>query len=135
MLWIPFSIKKGKDLICIYVAIGQKRSSIAQVVGVLEEYGALDYTIVVAASASEPAPLQYIAPYTGCAIGEYFMAQGKDALVIYDDLSKHAWAYRQISLYSVVHQDGKLTLATYFIFTLDFWNAPPVCQMIKRVVH
>ncbi len=90
--------QKDKDLICIYVAIGQKRSSIAQVVGVLEEYGALDYTIVVAASASEPAPLQYIAPYTGCAIGEYFMAQGKDALVIYDDLSKHAWAYRQISL-------------------------------------
>jgi len=90
--------QKGKDLICIYVAIGQKRSSVAQTMATLEEFGAMDYTIIVAATASEPAALQYIAPYAGCAIGEYFMANGKDALVVYDDLSKHAWAYRQISL-------------------------------------
>jgi F-type H+-transporting ATPase subunit alpha len=90
--------QKGKDLICIYVAIGQKRAQVAQVVATLEEYGAMDHTIVVAASASEPATLQYIAPYAGCAMGEEFMEQGKDALIIYDDLSKHAWAYRQVSL-------------------------------------
>ncbi|MFQ5577350.1 MAG: F0F1 ATP synthase subunit alpha, partial [Anaerolineae bacterium] len=90
--------QKGKDLYCIYVAIGQKRSSVAQVVATLEEFGAMEYTIVVVASASEPASMQYIAPYAGCAIGEYFMQQGQDALVVYDDLSKHAWAYRQISL-------------------------------------
>ena len=90
--------QKGKNLICIYVAIGQKRSSVARVVATLEQYGAMEHTIVVSASASESAALQYIAPYAGCAIGEYFMAQGKDALVVYDDLSKHAWAYRQISL-------------------------------------
>lgn len=90
--------QKGKDLVCIYVAIGQKRSSVAQVMATLEKFGAMDYTVIVAATASEPASLQYIAPYAGCAIGEYFMAQGKDALIVYDDLSKHAWAYRQISL-------------------------------------
>jgi len=90
--------QKGKDLICIYVAIGQKRSSVAQVVAILEEYGAMEHTIVVAATASEPAALQYLAPYAGCAMGEEFMEQGKDALIVYDDLSKHAWAYRQVSL-------------------------------------
>ena len=90
--------QKDKDLICIYVAIGQKRSQVAQVVATLEKYGAMDYTVVVAATASEPAALQYLAPYAGCAIGEEFMEQGKDALVVYDDLSKHAWAYRQVSL-------------------------------------
>ncbi len=90
--------QKGKDLICIYVAIGQKRSSVAQVMATLEKFGAMEYTVIVSASASEPAALQYIAPYAGCSIGEYFMDQGKDALVVYDDLSKHAWAYRQISL-------------------------------------
>ncbi len=90
--------QKGKDLICIYVAIGQKRAQVAQVVATLEKYGAMEYTVVVAATASEPAALQYLAPYAGCAIGEEFMEQGKDALVIYDDLSKHAWAYRQVSL-------------------------------------
>ncbi|HXQ78550.1 MAG TPA: F0F1 ATP synthase subunit alpha [Gemmatimonadaceae bacterium] len=89
---------KGKNLICIYNAIGQKRSSIAQVVKVLEDAGAMDYTIVVAASASEPAPMQYIAPYAATAIGEYFRDNGKHALVIYDDLSKHAASYREISL-------------------------------------
>ena len=86
--------QKGQDVICIYVAIGQKQSTVAQLVSTLEENGAMDYTIVVSATASEMAPLQYIAPYSGCAMGEYFMAQGRDVLVIYDDLSKHAVAYR-----------------------------------------
>ncbi len=90
--------QKGKKVICIYVAIGQKTSKIAQVVATLEKHKAMDHTIVVAASASDSATMQYVAPYAGCAIGEYFMDQGKDALVIYDDLTKHAWAYRQISL-------------------------------------
>ncbi len=90
--------QKGQDVICVYVAIGQKRSTVAQVVGTLETAGAMDYTIVVSASASELAPMQYIAPYTGCTMGEYFMNKGKDVLVIYDDLSKHAVAYRAISL-------------------------------------
>ncbi|MCH8825424.1 MAG: F0F1 ATP synthase subunit alpha [Chloroflexi bacterium] len=90
--------QKGGDLVCIYVAIGQKASKVAQVVGLLEERGALDHTIIVAANASDPAPMQYIAPYAGCAMAEEFMWQGKDALIIYDDLSKHAWAYRQMSL-------------------------------------
>ncbi len=90
--------QKGGDVICIYVAIGQKRSTVAQVVKTLEEFGAMDYTIVVAATASDPAPMQYIAPYSGCAIGEYFRDNGKHALCIYDDLSKHAAAYREISL-------------------------------------
>jgi F-type H+-transporting ATPase subunit alpha len=90
--------QQGKDLICIYVAVGQKLAQVAQVVATLERYGAMDHTIVVVAGASEPAALQYIAPYAGCAIGEEFMERGKDALVVYDDLSKHAWAYRQISL-------------------------------------
>ena len=90
--------QKGKDVICIYVAIGQKRSTVAQIVNNLTLGGAMDYTIVVSATASELAPMQYIAPYAGCAMGEYFMEQGKDVLVIYDDLSKHAVAYRAISL-------------------------------------
>jgi F-type H+/Na+-transporting ATPase subunit alpha len=89
---------KGGDLICIYCAIGQKRSSIAQVVKILSDYGAMDYTIVVAASASEPAPMQYIAPYAACAMGEYFRDSKRHALAIYDDLSKHAASYREISL-------------------------------------
>ncbi|MDD3887805.1 MAG: F0F1 ATP synthase subunit alpha [Patescibacteria group bacterium] len=90
--------QKGKNLICIYVAIGQKESKIARIVSELEKNGAMEHTIVVVAGASDPAPLWYIAPYTGCAMGEYFMDNKKDALIIYDDLSKHAWAYRQISL-------------------------------------
>lgn len=90
--------QKGGDLICIYVAIGQKSSKVAQTVAILENHGAMAHTIVVSASASDPAALQYLAPYAGCAMGEYFMEQGRDALIIYDDLSKHAWAYRQISL-------------------------------------
>lgn len=90
--------QKGKDLICIYVAIGQKASSIMNVVRKLEEFGAMEYTIVVAASASESAAMQFIAPYSGCTMGEYFRDRGQDALIIYDDLTKQAWAYRQISL-------------------------------------
>ena len=90
--------QKGQDLICIYVAIGQRQAQVAQVIATLEKYGAMEYTVIVAATASEPAALQYIAPYAGCAIGEEFMEQGKDALIIYDDLSKHAQAYRQVSL-------------------------------------
>ncbi|MDO8615126.1 MAG: F0F1 ATP synthase subunit alpha [Dehalococcoidia bacterium] len=90
--------QKGGDLLCIYVAIGQQASKVAQMVGVLEENGAMEHTIIVAANAADPAALQYLAPYSGCAIGEEFMDAGKEALVIYDDLSKHAWAYRQMSL-------------------------------------
>jgi len=84
--------------ICIYVAIGQKQSKVARIVATLEEHGAMEYTTVVVASASDPAPLAYLAPYSGCAIGEYFMEQGKDVLIVFDDLTKHAWAYRQVSL-------------------------------------
>ncbi|HEY3458555.1 MAG TPA: F0F1 ATP synthase subunit alpha [Bryobacteraceae bacterium] len=90
--------QKGQNVICIYVAIGQKRSTVAQVVRTLEEHGAMDYTIVVAATASDPAPMQYIAPYAGCSIGEFFRDSKRHALCIYDDLSKHAAAYREISL-------------------------------------
>jgi len=90
--------QKGGDLICIYVAIGQKASRVARVVATLEEYGAMEHTIVVAANASDSVALQYLAPYAGCGIGEEIMEEGKDCLVIYDDLSKHAWAYRQLSL-------------------------------------
>jgi F-type H+-transporting ATPase subunit alpha len=90
--------QKSGDMICIYVAIGQKRSTVAQVVKTLEDHGAMDYTIVVSASASDPAPMQYLAPFSGCAMGEYFRDRGKHALCIYDDLSKHAAAYREISL-------------------------------------
>jgi len=90
--------QKGKDLICIYVAIGQKKAAVARTVALLERQGAMDHTIVVVAAADESAALQYIAPYAGCAMGEEFMETGRDALVVYDDLSKHAWAYRQVSL-------------------------------------
>ncbi len=90
--------QKNTDVYCIYVCTGQKRSTLAQVVSTLEEYGAMDYTVVVAATASDPAPLQYISPYAGCAIGEYFRDNGMHALIIYDDLSKQAAAYRQLSL-------------------------------------
>ncbi len=90
--------QKGGDLICIYVAIGQKTSKVARVIATLEQYGAMEHTVVVAANAADSVALQYLAPYAGCAIGEEFMEQGKDALVVYDDLSKHAWAYRQLSL-------------------------------------
>ncbi len=90
--------QKGKDVICIYCAVGQKNSKVAAIIELLREEGAMEYTTVVSASASDPASLQYLAPYGACAIGEYFMDQGKDVLIVYDDLSKHAWAYRQVSL-------------------------------------
>ena len=90
--------QKDSGVICIYVAIGLKQAHIARVAAKLEQYGAMDYTVIVAAPASDPAPLQYLAPYAGCAIGEYFMENGRDALIVYDDLTRHAWAYRQISL-------------------------------------
>jgi F-type H+-transporting ATPase subunit alpha len=90
--------QKNKNLVCIYVAIGQKESKVARLVAKLEQHGAMEHTIVVVAGASDPAPLSYIAPYAGCAMGEYFRDNGREALIVYDDLSKHAWAYRQISL-------------------------------------
>jgi len=90
--------QKGKDVLCIYVAIGQKKAQVARIVATLEKFGAMEYTTVVVASADEPAALQYLAPYAGCAIGEEFMETGRDALIVYDDLSKHAWAYREVSL-------------------------------------
>jgi F-type H+-transporting ATPase subunit alpha len=90
--------QKGGDLFCIYVAIGQRAGKVAQTVATLERHGAMEHTVVVTSNASDSAPMQYLVPYTGCAIGEYFMKQGKDALIVYDDLSKHAWAYRQMSL-------------------------------------
>ena len=90
--------QKGKGVICIYVAVGQKKSGIARTVATLEEFGAMDHTIIVCASAEEPSALQYIAPYAGCAMGEEFMETGRDALIVYDDLSKHAWSYRELSL-------------------------------------
>jgi F-type H+/Na+-transporting ATPase subunit alpha len=90
--------QKGKDCFCIYVAVGQKKAAVARLVATLEKYGAMDYTIVVVASAEDPAAMQYIAPFAGCAMGEEFMETGRDALIVYDDLSKHAWAYRQVSL-------------------------------------
>jgi F-type H+-transporting ATPase subunit alpha len=90
--------QKGKDLICIYVAIGQKKAAVARTIALLERFGAMEHTIIVMAAADEPAAMQYIAPYAGCAIGEEFMEKGRDALIVYDDLSKHAWAYRQVSL-------------------------------------
>src|SRR5437870_13742208 len=90
--------QKGKSLICIYVAIGQKESTVAKIVATLDEHGAMEHTIVVIAGASDSATLQYLAPFGGCAMGEYFRDKGEDALVVYDDLTKHAWAYRQVSL-------------------------------------
>ena len=90
--------QKGKDVICIYVAIGQKRSTVSQLVSTLEKGGAMDYTIVVSATASESAPLQFLAPYAGVAMGEEFMYNGKHVLIVYDDLTKHAVAYREMSL-------------------------------------
>lgn len=90
--------QRGQNMICIYVAIGQKKSKVARIISELESNGAMEYTVVVVAGASDPAASSYIAPYSGCALGEYFMDQGKDVLIVYDDLSKHAWAYRQIAL-------------------------------------
>ena len=110
------SKNEKEKLYCIYVAIGQKRSTVAQIVKTLEDNGALEYTIVVSATASEPAPLQFLSAYTGCTMGEYFRDNGMHALIVYDDLSKQAVAYRQMSFYFVVLQDVKLILVMYFIF-------------------
>jgi F-type H+/Na+-transporting ATPase subunit alpha len=113
--------QKGKDVKCVYVAIGQKKSTVAQIVKTLEQYGAMDYTVVVNASASEAAPLQYLAPYAGCAIGEYFLYNGQHALVIYDDLSKHAASYREISL--LLRRAARRIPATSSISTPGFSSA------------
>ena len=116
--------QKGGDLICIYVAIGQKTSKVARVVRRLESYGAMAHTIVVAANAADSAALQYLAPYAGCAMGEEFMEHGKDALVVYDDLSKHAWAYRQISLLFAAAGPRSLS-GVFFICTAVCWKERP----------
>ena len=111
--------QKGKDVICIYVAIGQKASTIAKVVNTFKNGGAMDYTIVVASTASDCAPLQYIAPYAGTAIAEHFMHKGKDVLIVYDDLSKHAVAYRACPCFLDVHRDVKLILEMFSICIQD----------------
>ena len=116
--------QKGQDVICIYVAIGQKASTIAKIVNTLTKYGAMDYSIIVSATASDSAPLQYIAPYTGAAIGEHFMDEGKDVLIVYDDLSKQAQAYRAISLLLHRPPGREAYPETCFICTLVCWSAP-----------
>ena len=113
--------QKGKDVVCIYVAIGQKASTIAKLVHTFEQHGAMDYTIVVSATASEAAPLQYIAPYSGTALAEYFMYRGQDVLIVYDDLSKHAVAYRCLCFWSVLRGVRRIQ-ATYFTFIQGFWS-------------
>jgi F-type H+-transporting ATPase subunit alpha len=110
----------SEKLFCIYVAVGQKRSTVAQVVKTLSDYGALEYTCVVAATASEPAPLQFLAPYSGCTIGEWFRDNGKHAVIFYDDLTKQAVAYRQMSLLLGAHQGGRLFLGMFFTYILGY---------------
>ena len=112
--------QKGKDLICIYCGIGQKNSKIAAIIDTLKINGAMEHRIVVTASASDPVSLQYIAPYSATAMGEYFMDKGKDVLIVYDDLTKHAWAYRQLSLVLRRPAEEKLTQEMYFIYIRDF---------------
>ena len=114
--------QRDTDLICIYVAIGQKQGKVSQVVGILEEYGAMDHTIVVNAGSADSAPLQFIAPYAGCAMGEFFMEQGKDVLIVYDDLTKHAWAYRQMSLLLRRPAGREAYPATCSTCTAGCWN-------------
>ncbi len=116
--------QKGKDLICIYVAIGQKKAAVARTQGILERCGAMEHTIIVVAAADEAAALQYIAPYAGTAMGEEFMETGRDALVIYDDLSKHAWAYRQVSLLLRRPPGREAYPGTCSTCTPACWNAP-----------
>ena len=116
--------QKGGDVICIYVAIGQKRSTVAQVIKTLEQHGAMEYSIVVVASASDPAPMQFLVPFAGAAIGEFFRDSGRHAMCVYDDLSKHAAAYREISLLLRRPRDGKRTPATCSTCILAFWSAP-----------
>lgn len=112
--------QKNTDVYCIYVAIGQKRSTVAQIQRKLEENGAMEYTTIVAATASEPAPLQYLAPYAGVAMAEYFMEEGKHVLIIYDDLSKHAVAYREMPLLLKDHLDVRHILEMYSIYIQDY---------------
>lgn len=121
--------QKGTGIKCIYVAIGQKQSSIANVVRKLEEHGAMEHTIVVAASASESAALQYIAPYSGCSMGEYFRDRGEDALIIYDDLTKQAWLTVRFPCCYAAHLVVKLILAMYFICTRAFWSVLRVSKL------
>jgi F-type H+-transporting ATPase subunit alpha len=116
--------QKDSDIFCIYVAIGQKKSTVAQVVDVLEKAGAMKYTTVVAACASDPATQQYMAPYAGCSIGEYYRDSGRHALIIYDDLSKQAVAYRQISLLLKGLREGRRFPVIYFITIQGFWRGP-----------
>ena len=127
--------QKGQGVKCIYVAIGQKASTIANLVKKLEEYGAMDYTTIVAATASELAPLQYIAPYSGCAIGEEWMENGEDVLVVYDDLTKHAAAYRTLSCCLSVRQDVRHSLEMYSICIPDCWSVQRDCRISWAVVH
>ena len=116
--------QKDEDVICIYVAIGQKKSTVAQLVETLENKGAMKYTIVVSATASDVAPLQYMAPYAGCAMAEEFMYQGKDVLIIYDDLSKHAVAYRTVSLLLRRPPGRRPSRETYSTYTVGCWKEP-----------
>ena len=115
--------QKGKNVKCVYVAIGQKASSVANVVNRLEEHGAMEYTIVVAATASDPASMQFIAPYSGCTMGEYYRDRGQDALIVYDDLTKQAWAYRQIPYYCEDRQAVKPIPVMFSTYTPVFWSA------------
>ena len=112
--------QKGKDVICVYVAVGQKQSTVRLVQQKLKDAGALDYTIIVSATASQTAPLQFLAPYSGCTMGEYFRDSGKHALIVYDDLTKQATAYRQMSLLLKDLQVVKHSLVTFSIFTQDY---------------
>lgn len=126
--------QKGQGVYCIYVAIGQKASTVASIVHTLEEYGAMDYTVVVSSTASELAPLQYIAPYSGCAIGEEWMEQGKDVLIVYDDLSKHATAYRTLSLLLRRPPGREAYPGDVFYLHSSFWNVRPSFPMIWAAV-
>ena len=117
--------QREEDVHCIYVAIGQKQSTVAQVVDKLKEHDAMKYTTIVSATASTPAPFQFLAPFSGCAMGEYFRDSGRHALIIYDDLTKHAWSYRQLSLLLRDRRDARRTRETFSIFTQDFLSAPP----------
>ena len=118
--------QKGKNVICIYVAVGQKASTVAKVVSTLEKHGAMEYTTVFSSTASDCAPLQYIVPYAGTSLAEYFMYKGRDVLIVYDDLSKHAVAYRALSLLLRELQDEKHILVMFFICIPDFWSVPAV---------
>ncbi len=130
--------QKGKDVICIYVAVGQKASTIAKLVNTLEKHGAMAYSIVVAATASDCAPLQYIAPYAGTSLAEYFMYSGRDVLIVYDDLSKHAVAYRALSLLLERSPGREAYPGDVFYLHSSFWNVPagfvmrPAADQLQR---